>query len=516
MIKFSINIPIEEEKNWKNLVYKKLNSRQVSDLTLIKKSIDARDKGKIFFVYQVAAEVKNEDIYINEGYVKYEQPITKLATLLGDNKYLGARPVVVGTGPCGLFAALSLAIMGAKPIIIERGGAIEDRINAVKNFVATKNLDTNTNVQFGEGGAGTFSDGKLYTGINSPYIPVVLGEFVKFGASEDIFYDSKPHIGTDKLVNVVQNMRKKIIEYGGEFFYNTKLIDLKISNNKVSGVVTESGTINTDRVYLAMGHSARDTYEMLYAKGILMESKTYSMGVRIEHLQQDINNAQHGRAAKILPAADYKLASHLDNGRSLYSFCMCPGGYVVNASSEEKGITVNGMSEYLRDGKNANSALLVNVGMKEWKSEHPLAGIEYQRTYERKAYNMSNSYLPPVQLYGDLVKNKVSDKLGEVIPSVNTGYIFGDLRACLPSFITESIVKGVKNMAAKLKYYDLNDTVLTGIEARSSSPVKILRDDKYCSSLVGLYPLGEGAGYAGGIMSASVDGIKGVLASMAE
>lgn len=514
MIKFSINIPIEEEKNWKNLVYKKLNTRQVTDITLLKKSIDARDKGKILFVYQVAVEVKNEDLYINDGYLKYEKPITDLKTLLDNNKYNGARPVVVGTGPCGLFAAMSLAIMGAKPIVIERGGAVEDRVNAVKSFVMTKKLDVNTNIQFGEGGAGTFSDGKLYTNIKSQYIPVVLGEFVKFGADEEIIYDSKPHIGTDKLVNIVQNMRKMIIQNGGEIFYNTKLIDLKITNNKISGVVTENGIIETDRVYLATGHSARDTFEMLYAKGVLMESKTYSMGVRIEHLQQDINNAQHGKFAKILPAADYKMASHFNDSKSLYTFCMCPGGYVVNASSEENGITVNGMSEFLRNGTNANSAILVNVSNEEWKSEHPLAGIEYQRKYERKAYEMSNSYLPPVQLYGDLVKNRVSDKLGEVTPSINTGYVFGDLRACLPNFITDSIVKGVKNMASKLKYFDLNDTVLTGIEARSSSPVKVLRDDKYCSNIEGLYPLGEGAGYAGGIMSASVDGIRGVLASI--
>lgn len=513
MIKLSINIPIEEEKNWKNLVYKKLNTRQVTSMTLIKKSIDARDKGKIFYVYQVAVELKNEDLYINDGYAKYEMPITDLKTLFIDKKYIGARPVVVGTGPCGLFAAMSLAIMGAKPIVIERGGAVEERIKAVKDFVSTKKLNVNTNIQFGEGGAGTFSDGKLYTGISSLYIPVVLGEFIKFGADEEIAYDSKPHIGTDKLVNIVQNIRKSIIENGGEIFYNTKMIDLQITDNKVSGVVTESGVISTDRVYLAAGHSARDTYEMLYTKGVLMESKSFSMGVRIEHLQQDINNAQYGKSAKILPAADYKMAAHFNDCKSLYTFCMCPGGYVVNASSEENGINVNGMSEFLRNGKNANSAILVNVGKEEW-GEHPLAGIEYQRSYERKAYNMSNSYLPPVQLYGDLVKNRVSDKLGEVIPSVNTGYIFGDLRACLPKFITDSIVKGVKNMASKLKYFDLNDTVLTGIEARSSSPVKLLRDEKYCSNIAGLYPLGEGAGYAGGIMSASVDGIKGVVASI--
>lgn len=516
MLKLSVNVPLEEEKNWKDYVYRKLKTREISEFILLKKSLDARDKGKIFYVYQVAVKVKNEENFVAVGIEKYVLPILELNTLLKDVKYSGSRPIVVGTGPCGLFAALSLAILGAKPIVLERGSAVEERIKDVLQFNKTQKLKVNSNIQFGEGGAGTFSDGKLNTGINNQYIPVVLNEFVKCGADEEILYSAKPHIGTDKLVCVVKNIRKKIIDLGGEIYYNTKLNDIKIINGKVVSVLTDKGEFPCEKIYLAIGHSARDTFEMLYSKGIVMESKTFSMGVRIEHNQRDINFAQYGKAAKGLPPADYKMAAHFEDKRSLYTFCMCPGGYVVNASSEEQGITVNGMSEFARNGKNANSALLVNVSQKDWVSEDPLAGIEYQRKFERLCYKISNNYLPPVQLYGDLVKNRVSQKIGNVIPSVNSGYVFGDLRSCLPDFVIESVIFGVKKMANRLKGFDAYDSVLTGIEARSSSPVRLLRDEKYRSNIIGLFPLGEGAGYAGGIMSASVDGIKGVIASVSK
>ncbi len=514
MLKLSVNVPLEEEKNWKECVYRKLRTRDITEFCLLKKSLDARDKGNIIYVYQVAVKVKNEENYISAGIVKYALPIVDITKLLGNLKYNGSRPIVVGTGPCGLFTALSLAIVGAKPIVLERGSAVEERIKDLLEFGTTKKLNPSSNVQFGEGGAGTFSDGKLNTGINNQYIPVILNEFVACGADEEILYSAKPHIGTDKLVDVVKNLRKKIIDLGGEIHYNTKLTDIKINNGAVSAAITDKGDFCCDKIYLAIGHSARDTFEMLYSKGLVMESKMFSMGVRIEHNQRDINIAQYGKPIKTLPPADYKMAAHFEDKRSLYTFCMCPGGYVINASSEEGGITVNGMSKFARSGKNANSALLVNVSEKDWKSSLPLAGIEYQRKFERLCYKVSNSYLPPVQLFGDLLKNRVSQKIGSVIPSISTGYVFGDLRSCLPDFVLESIKFGVKKMSNRLKGFDAYDAVLTGIEARSSSPVRLLRDEKYRSSIVGLYPLGEGAGYAGGIMSASVDGIKGVITSV--
>ncbi len=515
MLKFNVNVPLGEEKNWKEFVYKKLRTREISDIVLLKKSLDARDKGSIFFVYQVAVKVKNEENFVSSGIEKYSMPIMELEKLLKDVKYSGSRPVVVGTGPCGLFAALSLAILGAKPVVLERGKAVEERIKDVREFSIAKKLNVESNIQFGEGGAGTFSDGKLNTGINNQYIPVVLKEFVESGADEEIMYSSKPHIGTDKLVDVVRNMRKKIIELGGEIHYNTKLTDIKVNNGAVVSAITDKGEFPCEKIYLAIGHSARDTFEMLYGKALIMESKTFSMGVRIEHNQNEINFAQYGKSSRYLPPADYKMAAHFEDKRSLYTFCMCPGGYVVNASSEEGGITVNGMSEFARRGNNANSALLVNVSEKDWNSDNPLAGVEYQRKFERLCYKISNSYLPPVQLFGDLLKNRVSQKIGGVAPSVGTGYVFGDLRSCLPNFVVESVILGVKKMANRLKGFDAYDSVLTGIEARSSSPIRLVRDEKYCSNIIGLYPLGEGAGYAGGIMSASVDGIKGVLATVA-
>ena len=513
MIEFSFTVPVGDNTPIEELARRKLKANKIDKCIILKKSIDARKKDKIVYQYRVAVGLVNERKYICENVKQYNDEICSLENmckgLLKDMK-----PIVVGTGPAGLFCALTLSYFGAKPIVLERGADALKRMQKVNKFFKELELDENVNVQFGEGGAGTFSDGKLNTNLHNPLIKVVLNEFVKHGAPEEITYLSKPHIGTDNLVEVVRRIRKTIIERGGEVHFETKLTSINIENGKFVSAVTDKGVFYGNRLYLAIGHSARDTFEMLYSKGIVMESKTFSMGARIEHKRLDIDFAQYGNQSKFLPSADYKMAVKTDTGKSLYTFCMCPGGRVINASSETGGICVNGMSYFARNDENSNSAVLVNVGIEDWKSEHPLAGMEYQRKYERATFNVSGSYRPIVQLYGDLVKGKESKRIGEVKPSVETGYVLGDLRECLDVGIVDTIISGVKAFGKKLRKFDDYNAVLTGIEARSSSPVKILRDEKYRSSVENIYPIGEGAGYAGGIMSAAIDGIKSVFADI--
>lgn len=395
-----------------------------------------------------------------------------------------------------MFAALILVCNGIKPIVVEQGKKVEERIKDVEEFIKTGNLNVNSNIQFGEGGAGTFSDGKLTTGINDPLCKIVLDEFVKFGAPEQIKYVNKPHIGTDNLVNVIANMRDYIIKKGGEFLFNEKVVDFKFEYNKIKSVITDKREIETDTAVLAIGHSARDTFEMLYKKNVKMEKKNFSVGVRIEHKQKMINESQYGNKSKLrLPVAEYKLAYHnKETGRSCYSFCMCPGGYVMASSSEEETIVTNGMSKFDRDGENANSAILVNVTPDDFKGDSPLEGMYFQKDLERKAFVLGGSnYYAPVQKLKDFFENRKTENFGDVKPTYEPGVTMSNLNEILPDFVASTLKEGITYFDTKIKGFANDDAILTGVETRSSSPVKILRKENLMScSIEGLYPCGEG------------------------
>lgn len=495
----------------------KVDPSKISSVTLAKRSVDARKKDSIKFTaaVDVALSVdensvlrrcKNNKAAIHTPYV-YDLP---------NEKPLAKRPVVVGAGPGGLFAALILAQCGQQPILIERGKSVDDRTADVALFWNGGKLDTNSNVQFGEGGAGAFSDGKLNTGTKDSRSRKVLEEFVSHGAPEEILWAAKPHIGTDRLKPTVKSIRNDIISLGGEVRFETTLTKLDIKNDRLVGIEVESNgktdTIETDAVILALGHSARDTFNMLYNSGFAMEAKPFSVGVRIEHLQTKINKAQYGAFYDHpkLGAADYKLSVHLKSGRGVYTFCMCPGGYVVAAASEENTVVTNGMSEFARDSKNANSALLVGVTPDDFGSDSPLAGIEFQRKIERAAFKAGGkTYRAPVSRAGDLLAKKKTTALGSVIPSYKPGYEFAQADEYLPGFVTNSIREALPLLGGRLKGFDEPDAVITGAETRSSSPVRILRGETLeALGITGVYPCGEGAGYAGGIMSAAADGIR--------
>ena len=421
------------------------------------------------------------------------------------------KPVIIGAGPSGLFAALTFVENGLSPIIIEQGECVENRKNTVDIFLKNGKLNPLSNVQFGEGGAGTFSDGKLTTGISSPLCKKVLQEFVNFGAPEQILYLSKPHIGTDNLIHIIKNIREYIISKGGTFLFNTKVVDLNIKNGKISSVICNTNAeIPVSHLVLAIGHSSRDTFSMLYKKGVRMEKKNFSVGVRVEHLQEDINKAQYGTITKLdLPPAEYKLAYHSPSGRSCYTFCMCPGGVVMASSSEENTIVTNGMSYFLRNGKNANSAVLVNVVPEDFKDSSPLSGMYFQKDLEEKAFYLGGAnYFAPVQRLEDFINNKKSEFIGSITPSYLPGFTLSNLNDILPDFVSNTLKEGFNYFDTKLKGFANPDSILTGVETRSSSPVRILRNEDFVSNILGIYPCGEGAGYAGGIMSAAVDGIK--------
>ncbi len=428
---------------------------------------------------------------------------------------LTKRPVVVGFGPAGIFAALVLAEAGVRPIIIERGSETEKRISEVKQFADKAILNSESNIQFGEGGAGAFSDGKLKIGYKDSRKRKILNEFVECGASDTILYMEKAHVGSDVLHDVIVNLRKKIISLGGEIHFNSKLIAIDTKNSEVSGITYEKDgvrhNIDTDAVILATGHSARDTYELLFNMGIKMEAKGFGVGVRIEHPQSLINEIEYSRAdlADSLGAADYKMVTHLDNGRSLYTFCMCPGGYVVPAASEEGGLCTNGMSEFARDSENANTALLVSVNPDDFPDKSVLSGIEYQRKIERLAYKAAGSnYSAPIIKLSDFMARKNSTRLGNVKPTYKPDTVFVSPDDYLPDYVCESLRKGIAEMCDYKKGYGYPDAIITGPETRTTSPIKIIRDENHqASSLKGLYPAGEGAGYAGGIISSAVDGM---------
>ncbi|MDO4544778.1 MAG: NAD(FAD)-utilizing dehydrogenase [Bacillota bacterium] len=502
--------PDQSHEDLEQAILKKLRRNvKIRDISIVRESIDARRKPDVKLVYTL--EFSCDRKLPLEQASKKEYKIPGCSTEADGIKAYKAhgkepeskdrrRPIVAGFGPCGIFAALILAEAGLNPVVIERGEPVEKRIKTVERFWQEGILDPESNVQFGEGGAGTFSDGKLTTGIKDIRIGRVLQEFVEAGADKSILYKQRPHIGTDKLRDVVKNLRHRIEHLGGEIRFNTKLTDLvteeKDGRHLLAGIYTETGGaqdfLETDRLILAIGHSARDTFRMLLEKGLNMEQKPFSIGVRIQHPQKLIDKAQYGdpSLAERLGPADYKLNHRCRNGRGVYTFCMCPGGQIINASSEPETAVTNGMSNSVRDGRFANSGLLVDVRTEDFPSEHPLAGVEFQRMYERRAYEAGAGDLPETD-YGSF-KSSTEDPV----------------RRSLPDFAIESILEAMPFLGKKLRGFDREDAVMRAVETRSSSPVRIRRNDDYNSSITGVLPAGEGPGYAGGIMSAAVDGIK--------
>lgn len=470
---------------------------------ILAKSIDARNKDNVLVIFKLLVDTNENPKYKDRIIYKKEE-----------NKILypswnGLSPVIVGFGPAGMFAALYLARCNAKPIIIERGKKIEDRKKDVSNFLNNKILDENSNVQFGEGGAGAFSDGKLTTNLKNPLINFILEEFYKHGAKEDILYDAKPHIGTDYLEIVVRNIRLEIERLGGNFYFSTTLTDVSKEDNKLYAITNTNLKIETNHILLGIGHSAKDTIRHLYnTLDLKMEQKAFSMGVRIEHLKDKINYAQYGKFKDYLPAAYYNLASHDEFGRGVYTFCMCPGGYVLASQSNKNSIVVNGMSNNDRGNINSNSAILVDVKPSDYNKGNVLDGIDFQEYYEKLAFNVSGDYKAP----SNLVKEFLNDEVAIGERSIKTSYPHGlkmcDLRECLPSFVVDGIKFGINSFGKRLHGFDDPDAILIGIESRSSSPVRILRDENKEASFKGIYPIGEGAGYAGGITSAALDGLK--------
>lgn len=510
----NIKIKVEEDSTPKLLekIVKVLNLSKdsIEKLTIHKKSLDARNKSEIFYIYEVDIKVPNEEKLLKKYASSdiYKTPIEEY--FFPKEKANIESPIIVGSGPAGLFAAYILAEHGYKPIVIEQGEKVEDRLKSIEHFFATGKLNPNSNVQFGEGGAGTFSDGKLNTLVKDKEFrgKKVFEIFVENGAPAEIMYLKNPHIGTDLLRTVIINMRNKMLSLGVTIHYNTKLTNLIIKDNTLEAIeVNNSEIIPCKNLLLAIGHSARDTFYMLNENNVSMTSKAFAIGLRIEHPQDMINISQYGeKYAKMLPPASYKLTYQTKDNRGVYSFCMCPGGYVVNASSEEGLLAINGMSNHARDSKNANSALVVTITKDDF-GNNPLSGIEFQRELEKKAYNLENGKIP-TQLLKDFYANKKSTFLGNVEVITKGSYALSNLNDILPPYVSSSIKEAIPNFATKIKGYDREDAILLGIESRTSSPVRIIRDDSGMSNIKGLYPVGEGAGYAGGITTAAMDGLK--------
>jgi uncharacterized protein len=525
-----IKLPIEQadtlkhqDEQIKAAILKRLDipASDLISFEIFKRGIDARKSHAILYVYNLDVEVKNEAKILakfkKDSHIK-PAPDTHYQFVAKNTAYK-PRPVIVGFGPAGIFAALILAQSGFKPIVLERGKEVRKRTQDTWGLWRKHKLNPESNVQFGEGGAGTFSDGKLYSQIKDPkhYGRKVIQEFVKAGAPEEIMYVSHPHIGTFRLVGMVEEMRRTIISLGGEIRFESRVDDIHIENHQVQGVTLQTGEhLVTNHLVLAVGHSARDTFEMLHKKGIYVEAKPFSIGFRIEHPQGLIDRARYGKSysedlLNKLGAADYKLVHHAKNGRSVYSFCMCPGGTVVAAASEPNRVVTNGMSQYSRNERNANAGIVVGITPEEDFPSHPLAGMELQRQLESNAFVLGGSnYNAPGQLIGDFLANRPSTQFGEVMPSYTPGVTLTNLESALPQFAITAIREAIPEFAKKIHGFDLADGVLTGVETRTSSPIRIKRDDESFESIntKGLYPCGEGAGYAGGILSAGVDGIK--------
>lgn len=521
MIRLSnIKLPLNhDESALKDAVLSTLDisASQLISMDMFRRGYDARRKTDIYLIYTLDVETTVNDQLL-KTFSEHQNikltPDLSYKPVATAPKDLHERPIVIGFGPCGLLAALVLAQMGYKPIVLERGKEVRERTKDTFGFWRKKELNTESNVQFGEGGAGTFSDGKLYSQVKDPkqYGRKVLEEFVASGAPEEIMYVSKPHIGTFKLVSMVEKMRAEIIALGGEIRFSSRVDRLNIDDGQVTGVTLSCGEILASRhVTLAIGHSARDTFQMLYDCGVYIEAKPFSVGFRIEHEQSMIDKARFGPNAgnEILGAADYKLVHHCKNGRSVYSFCMCPGGTVVAATSEEERVVTNGMSQYSRNERNANSAVVVGIDPSDYPG-HPLAGIEFQRELESKAYLMGGSnYDAPAQTVGDFLAGKDSSTLGQVKPSFKPGIKLTNLEDALPDFCIDAIREAIPAFNRKINGFAFKDALLTGVETRTSAPINIKRDENFQSvNTKGLFPAGEGAGYAGGIMSAAIDGVK--------
>ncbi len=486
-----------------------INNDNIISLDLYKKSLDARDKGDIHYVASVLLHVKSEkSLYGKSGIAEY---VEKTVSINMQKVFPENPPVIAGFGPSGMFAGLVLSKMGYKPVILERGKTVGERQKDIDSFIKTGRLDFESNVQFGAGGAGTFSDGKLTTGVKSEYYRFVLDELVRLGAPKEILYEQKPHIGTDNLRKIVDNIGGEIEALGGRILFNTRLDGIGIRNGAVYEARTNgaagSQAMPAESIILGIGHSARDTYRMLSALGAAMEQKPFSIGVRIEHLQSEINKSQYGKYWDRLPAADYKLNCKAKDGRGVYTFCMCPGGVVIPAASEDGGVVTNGMSYYKRDLPNANSALLVDVYPSDFKGANALSGIDFQREYENKAFN--GAYKAQCQLVGDFIKGQKSSGPGRVIPSYGRGIVWGEVESALPGFAADGIREALILFDKRLKGFAAADAVLTAAETRSSAPLRVLRgEDMQSVNIKGLYPCGEGCGYAGGIISAALDGIR--------
>lgn len=489
--------------------------QDIQALKIRKQSIDARKKPEIYYSYTVDVKVPQEQKILKK---QKGNQITLAKDVLysfpdkGCNP-LAHSPVIVGSGPCGLFCAYMLAQAGYRPLILERGASVEERAEDIQNFWNTGQLDPNSNVQFGEGGAGTFSDGKLNTLVKdvSGRNRKVLEIFVENGAPEEILYQNKPHIGTDLLIHVVRNMRKQILRWGGKIHFHSQLTDFTLQDGSLTSITYVNDgkqiTLPAEILILAIGHSARDTFQLLYQKQIPMEAKSFAVGVRVEHAQKLIQTSQYGETSFQLPAASYKLATTLENGRGVYSFCMCPGGYVVNASSEAGMLAVNGMSYHARDGENANSAIIVTVSPDDFGTDHPLGGMEFQRKLEKKAFQLAQGKIP-VQRFGDYCKNQVTTLPGSFTPQLKGDYAFANVRQIFPDEIGNSIEIGIKSFDKQIHGFATEDALLSGVESRTSSPIRIMRNADLTIDTTGIYPCGEGAGYAGGITSAAMDGLK--------
>lgn len=511
-----IKIPYKEgDRRVLETVLKKLHihEKDVESWKIFKKSIDARKKQDIMAVYTVDLCLKHENAFLKRNRNKNVRRVKEAAYIFpeaGEQK-LSSPITIVGSGPSGLFCALMLARYGYRPILLERGMDVERRKAVVQQFWDKGEFHSETNVQFGEGGAGTFSDGKLNTLVKDPFgrHRKVLELFVEFGADPEITYVNKPHIGTDMLCHIVKAMREEIIALGGEVHFESKLTDIRTEKGQLTAVCVNDRTwFDCECLVLAVGHSARDTFSMLKNRGLPMTAKSFAIGVRVEHPQRMINESQYGLPADdILGSASYKLTHTASNGRGVYTFCMCPGGYVVNASSEAGGCVVNGMSYHGRNSENANSAIIVTVTPEDFPSDDVMAGVEFQRLWEHKAYIEGGGKVP-VQLYKDFCEGKVSEAFGEVRPVHKGATVFADLNKCLPPYVCDSLKEGIEAFGHKIHDYNRGDAVLSGVETRTSSPIRMERDKDFQSEICGIYPCGEGAGYAGGITSAAMDGLR--------